>query len=113
MAPKRLDWARAGREVKLRRIEVGWKSQEDAALAAGVGVTPWRKVEGGLRTSLGTRTRVAIALGWPPDMIDRIAAGEDPPVVYDGDRLTALETRFGQVEAMVTELRNFLLRSQP
>lgn len=97
------DWARAGREVRRRRRQLGWKNQGEAARAAGIGVTNWREVEGGAGNKRQTSfTAIETLLRWPPDMIERLAAGEDPPVHDGGDlvvRVERLEADFSSLRA--------------
>lgn len=102
------DWERVGYYVALRRGELGYKRQENAAEAAEIGVTKWRQIEKGE----GAISRpvivsaVARALEWPVDMLRRIANGEDPPL---GD--TSLKPRVDAIEKELAEIR-FEMESQ-
>lgn len=103
---KQDDWQRVADAVADRRAEMGFKRQEDAAEAADVGVTVWREIEGAKKTVYrrGTLTRIAKLFGWPPDMLQRIAAGEDPPASTDPAtlrRLEQVEERLGRLEEAV------------
>lgn len=99
---EQLDWKRVGDAVAARRGQLGFKSQEDAAEAADVGVQTWREIENAQRGNYrrSTLARVAFVLGWPANMILRIAAGEDPPEERSADRET-----LRQLQADVAALR--------
>lgn len=103
-----LGWKRVGWFVELRRGQLGFRRQEDAAEAAEIGVETWRRIEnarqdGATPVILGA---IARALKWPADMLPRIARGEDPPL--EGSDLTQrvdrLEVRLGDVEGKVDQI---------
>lgn len=93
-------WGRAGEAVEARRGVKRW-TQQQAAEAAHVDVSTWQEIEAGRghASRWNTLAAVADALGWQPDQIQRIAAGEDPPWRAEGDRMAAIEDA-------VTELRD-------
>lgn len=67
----------AGEVARERRLRLGW-TQQDAAGRAGVSLATWRLVETGGRTRYQALTahRVARALGWPPEALADLLAGE-------------------------------------
>lgn len=102
-------WDRVKSAVTIRRGQLGFRRQEDIATKAKVGVETWRDIEGGrrLRYRLGTLTLIASALGWPPDMLQRIAEGEEPPREDDPElvrRVDQLDDRLTRLESAVDSL---------
>ena len=93
-----IDWKRVGLAVAHRRAELGFRKQEDAAKAAGIGVTTWRQIEGAKQD--GYRpvilAAVALALNWPADALERIGRGE--PVEREQ---SDLEARVARLEALL------------
>lgn len=66
-----------GAIVRQRRVELGLRQEG----LDGVSSMTVRQIEQGTASPSGRGiTRVALmrALGWPPDALDRLAAGEDP-----------------------------------
>lgn len=102
------DWGRVAEAVKTRRAELGIRNQADAASMASVGVTTWREIEGAKRDGYTKAVEVLVArfLGWPTDMLRRIAGGEDPPEVDQamGERVSSIEGRLGAVEEKVDQI---------
>lgn len=102
---EKLDWKRAGMAVAARRAALGFRTQEDAAAAADVGVQTWREIEGGKRGNYrpALLARVATALDWPTNMVSRIAAGEDPPEdrSLDPERLRRVEDRLEELHELL------------
>lgn len=97
-----------------RRAELGYRNQEDVARDAGVGVTTWRQVEGAKQEGYRPVIEAAVTrvLGWPPDMLSRIAKGEDPPPSENetvNRRLDAVEEAVEELRAGVAELRQAVL----
>lgn len=70
-------WSEVGQAVKARRSGLDLTVKQATAMAQ-VSDTTWGSVEGGRPVSDRTRRRVAAALDWPPDAIDRLLDGEDP-----------------------------------
>ena len=66
--------------LRARRGELGL-TQGQAAQAANVSLSTWSRIEnetGWMMPIHSNRAAIARALQWPPDALDRIAAGEDP-----------------------------------
>lgn len=105
-------WTRVAKAVSLRRAQLGFRRQEDAAAAARIGVQTWRQIEGAKQTSYTPVILAAVAetLRWPPDMLLRIAEGEEPPMESPvlEERVAALEEGLSDVRAALSELRRFL-----
>jgi hypothetical protein len=100
------DWRRVAEAVRLRRGQLGLRTQKEAAAIAGIGVTTWRQIENAHQdayrpTILGA---VARALQWPADALTRIAAGEPLPAEEEGDllaQLAGLSARLDRIEGTV------------
>lgn len=108
-ASEGIDWERVGAAVARRRRQLGFIRQEEAAEAARLGVQTWRQVEGAKQTEYRhtTLAAIAVALRWPPDMLERIGRGEDPPDEDTRDteiRLTALEDGLARIEERIERL---------
>lgn len=68
-----------GRQVRDRRLQLGYTSQAQAALAAGIGQDTWGQLERGkLPKTPVVRGKIARALGWPRNALDIIEAGARP-----------------------------------
>lgn len=74
-----LDWERAGRALRRRRLALGYGRQEDAAAEGGIGVTTWRNIEKGVKATEGKRAGAERAVRWPIGTLEAIAGGADPP----------------------------------
>ena len=84
------EWVeRIGRRVEARRLELGYESIKDAAEDVGLSDSTWGPVERGYRKLTAdvrvlpnpqkkVTWRMARALQWEPDWLDRLKAGEDP-----------------------------------
>lgn len=99
-----LDWKRIGLAVAHRRAELGFRKQDDAAKAAGIGVTTWRQIEGAKQDSYRPviLAAVALALNWPADALEKIGRGEPP---LDAPTLGELEARIARLEAEIAARR--------
>lgn len=108
------DWARVAETVKRRRTDLGL-SQRAAALRAGLSPTTWGQLEThAQKIDDLTKPKVARALNWTTDSIDRLLAGEEPTVDPDAkepatieevdDRLSRLEARFDSMEEKIDRL---------
>ncbi len=108
-------WDRVGHLIRSRRAELDL-TQDDLGVSKAVASA----LENGRQTSYSTRTlaRVARALGWTPDSIDRILAGGDPQATTgqahdDGHQVDAdvasaileLQARVAAIEVELAELR--------
>jgi hypothetical protein len=101
------DWDRVAAEVERRRVECGFRRQEDAADAGGIGVEAWRDIENSRKTRYRRTTlaSVARALEWPADAVEAIAQGASVPAAKPiEDRIANLEHRFNELESKVTEI---------
>ena len=86
--PRLLDddaWKHAGQRVRERRVGLSL-SEAAAARRAELDVEIWQRVErGGGRLCRRRRVEaVCTALGWAPDAIERMVAGEEPAVLTVG-----------------------------
>lgn len=106
------DWSRVGRAVTQRRGEIeqrrGWANREDAAREAGVHETTWGKLERGGRISPLHAAAISRALEWPPDTIERLAAGaplpwEEPAPSLQAQVLEELRALVAEVERLRQE----------
>lgn len=79
-------WNRVARTVRRRRVELG-RTQQDIAEQAGVSLATWRLVETAGRDRYQDLTVRGLtrALGWRPEAIDLLLAGD----VADDDLLVA------------------------
>lgn len=103
------DWERVAETVKRRRVERGL-SQRAAAQAAGLSPTTWGSLElHHQRLEPLSRPKIARALGWTPDSLDRILAGGEPEDDGSGPPRST-EERLNAVEADVAEIRQILDR---
>lgn len=114
------EWTRVAETVKRRRTDLGL-SQRAAAFRATTSPTTWSSLEThGRPIDPLTKPKVARALGWTTDSIDRILRGEDPevdgmirpaPTLDDVDeRISSLEDRFSAMEEAV---ENLIRRAAP
>jgi transcriptional regulator with XRE-family HTH domain len=73
------DWDHVATAIRSRRIAEG-RTQQEMAERAGVSLATWRLLETAGRTRYQDLTLrgVTRALGWGPDAIERLLAGEDP-----------------------------------
>lgn len=80
---RRPDWKRMGAAARRRRGELGFR-QVDVA-REGLSVETIRRIEAGDQATYRTSTLAAYAsrLGWPPDALETIARGGDPPTPVD------------------------------
>lgn len=103
-----------GEEVKRRRGELRL-GQKDllARMDPPLGIETVRRVEAGDQRNyrLTTLAAVSVALDWPPDALERIAYGEDPPA--GASRLDNLEARLADVELKVDEILVLLEDGSP
>jgi transcriptional regulator with XRE-family HTH domain len=99
------DWPAIGRVILERRESLGL-----AQGAGGISSSTWRKIEKAIDPPYrrSTLVKIARALGWPDDAIDRLAAGRPPDellVEPDGrsieERVTALEAELAELWALV------------
>lgn len=79
-------WQRVGVAVRDRMRELGL-NQKDVTAASGISAETIRPIRQGRpgNYSAKTKSRVAMALSWRPDSIDRILDGDDPVPVERGD----------------------------
>lgn len=77
-----VDWRMIGRAIYQRRAELGMKSQQELADAAGVHVNTIGRIERGVPSSRRNPTWPAIeaALQWPAGYISGLADGNAPPL---------------------------------
>lgn len=103
--PETADFERLAERVRARRHELGLTQ---SALATDAGATDRliRSIELGEERNRhpGTLRAIAAALGWTPDSIDRILAGEEPKAVKllapdQEERLLALERQLAELRA--------------
>lgn len=104
------DWERVAETVKRRRTDLGMSQRAAAFAADNISPTTWGSLEThGRSVDVLTRPKIARALGWTTDSIDRILAGGDPeldghrPVTLE-DRVVALEERWDRIEALLDRL---------
>lgn len=72
------DWAQVGQRVKARRQELRM-TQLALATAAGTSESTIRVLESARRVPATPALRaISQALGWTPDSIERLAAGDEP-----------------------------------
>ena len=113
LEPMNTDW---GHAVLNRRLELGYASQRDAAAVAGVGTTTWGLIETGraLPKTARVRRRVAMALQWPPDALDKLAAGAGAPQAAQraAQRPRAQQSSVESPEADQLEAMRQLVQSQ-
>lgn len=111
------DWEAAGRAVEQQRGHLGptkgWRTREDAAAASLIDAKTWQKVEKGRGATCRESNLSAIAgtLGWDPDQIQRIAAGEPPPWRAAAERATALEAQVAALAEQITTLQAHVSRA--
>ena len=99
-------WTRLATSVHLRRLSLELTSAE-AARRAGVAESHWKLVEAGSTDGYPVTTfpRMAAALDWPDDALDRILDGEtDLPVLQPAPQQAAsgpagLAERIGRLSA--------------
>lgn len=72
-----VSWADVGELVKQRRQALRL-SLRDVAPIADVSVSTWHGLENGKRVAEQSRVKIAQALRWPDDAIDRLLDGADP-----------------------------------
>ena len=80
-------WQIVGSSVALRRETLGLSRDQAAALTdEAVTVNDWATVEDGRadRVPTSIRREISLALGWPVDAINQIAAGADPERLNTG-----------------------------
>lgn len=109
--PETADFERLAERVRTRRHELGLTQ---SALASEAGATDRliRSIELGEQRNRhpGTLRAIAAALGWTPDSIDRILAGEEPAAKRlltpdQEERLLALERQLAELRAEIKEVR--------
>lgn len=102
---------RAGRAVAEARGSMKPKrlTQKELAARAGIDVSTLREIERGVVPKRGrhlaTMSALSDALGWEPDRLRRIAAGEETPWQAEGDRTAELTA---QVEALTEQVTTLL-----
>lgn len=76
---EQVGWEAVGHAVRERRLALGFRQRQAAALA-NVSDTTWGNVENARASSFDEMTKagVARALRWSVDSIDRILRGEEP-----------------------------------
>jgi hypothetical protein len=68
-----------GRRIRDRRLEMGYRSIAEAAVAADIGADTWGVMERNrLPKTDKVRQKVAKALKWPKDALDVLEAGSRP-----------------------------------
>jgi hypothetical protein len=101
------DWKRIGKEVQLRRGELGYRRRDDFLTKhPDVKQTFLAELEqgkAGERRSANLAV-LAIALGWRRDAFERLGRGEEPDAVELVDRVSALEERLDRVEEKLDQL---------
>lgn len=109
MASESGDWGAAGNAIEARRGQLHL-SQKEAAELARIDVTTWQEIEAGRGegSRRATFAAMADALGWDPDQIQRIAAGEPPPWRVAAEREAALHATVSALSAEITVLRERL-----
>lgn len=77
--PSTADWKRVGDAVRSRRLELG-RTQQEIAEQAAVSLATWRLVETAGRDRYQDLTIRGLcrALGWRPDAIESLLAGDVP-----------------------------------
>lgn len=71
-------WAAVATRIE-RRIDELKLSQRELVERSGVSSSTWRSLAAGAPVRRNDKVRgICIALGWTPDSIDRILAGEEP-----------------------------------
>lgn len=107
------DWMRLSRAVRDRREELGLTQNEAANRSeGGVSLATWRNIETGFRPPWRRAGLLAVCrvLGWTPESIERILAGEGPEAVKlltpsQEDRLLALERQLAELRAELRATR--------
>ncbi len=82
MPCKELDWVAVGEAIEARRVALAMTS-DDLADRAHVSLSTIKNLKRALRDKYSEVTlwRVAEALGWTSDSIDRIGRGEEPELL--------------------------------
>jgi transcriptional regulator with XRE-family HTH domain len=98
-------WREAGEAVAMQRGRCHW-TREELAKRAHVDESTIRDLEKGVKRERGVNTLAAIAdaLGWEPDQIQRIAAGEPPPWRTKAERDEAIERQLEELAGLVDEV---------
>ncbi|GLZ36251.1 hypothetical protein Lesp02_84380 [Lentzea sp. NBRC 105346] len=74
------DWERLGDYVVSRRVELGYRTQEPFAKAAGISTRTLRELEAGRRVARSTLALVESALGWGAGGATTVLRGGEPNV---------------------------------
>lgn len=86
-------WARVGKQVRIRRSELGLSISSAVARAGGgIQQTTWSKLENAQQESFSQRSLYAVAraLGWSSDSVERMIEGRSPVEIGDADRVQEL-----------------------
>lgn len=106
-------WGVVAETVKRRRVELGL-SQRAAAIRAGTSPTTWGSLEKHANPIDDlTRPKVARALGWAADSIDRMLAGKVPKVDPDSTVPRTLDERVTDLEQQLRDLERLVRQSIP
>lgn len=110
---EQVDWQRVAEAVALRRAELGYRTQEEAAEAADIGVQTWRQIEGAKQDYYRKSTLAAVcrALDWPPNMLIRIGQGEDPPSQPDATLRRDVQQLHAKIDALTELVRSVVAPS--
>jgi len=120
MTPKQ--WRdKVGQYVEQRRKELGYSANKAAALTDdAVSPSLWRQVERGERHVDGKvaapnpapRRRAAMckALGWTPDSIDRLLAGQEPQIQPDTSQVPPVSAPAAQTDSTTETLSRLVER---
>lgn len=98
-----VSWADVGELVKQRRQALRL-SLRDVAPIAAVSVSTWHGLENGKRIAEQSRVKIAQALRWPDDAIDRLLDGADPADFEEQDEPSNWEAELVQTIRGLTEV---------
>lgn len=106
------DWPRAARFVNGRMDELGM-TQMDLVRRSGVSDATVRKVMRGTKMAYrqSSLAEISKALGWPPNTLERLSQGEEPPKMVDYLDRQQLLRRVREMRRLVDALEDDLRRS--
>lgn len=85
------DWERLGEYVRRRRVDLGYKTQEQFAEAARISTRTLRELEGGRKVAKRTVALVEATLRWMPGSAQSVLRQGEPTA--EGERTTQAATR--------------------